>query len=171
MIQAPEALNRCPAKNSFLHSEYLDPCLAPNPWKRQFCWVADEFPIARVPWEVYNLLELKHSQMHDCFRTSCHLYWNYFIFGKRITVTSPCTLCSTYFFQEMTWTHSMRNAPIINTCVIRDRQQKGKTRITSICAGMPTFRRLSAECSNKPKIKPQKLKTFHKYKLSHSQVP
>jgi hypothetical protein len=35
------------------------------------------------------------------------------------------------FFQEMTWTHNMKNAPIINICVIGDRQQKGKTIITS----------------------------------------
>ncbi len=35
------------------------------------------------------------------------------------------------FFQEMTWTHNMKNVPIINICVIEDRQQKGKTIITS----------------------------------------
>jgi len=40
----------------------------------------------------------------------------------------------------------------------------------TVCAGMPTFRRLLADSSNKPKIKPQKLETFHNYKLSHSQV-
>jgi hypothetical protein len=40
----------------------------------QFCQLADEFPIARVPEDVYNLVELKHPQTHDCFRTSCHLY-------------------------------------------------------------------------------------------------
>jgi hypothetical protein len=64
------------------------------------------------------LVELKHRQMHHCFKTSCHLYWNYFIFGKQIIVNDPCHLCSTFFFQGMTWTHNMRNAPIINTCVI-----------------------------------------------------
>ncbi len=35
------------------------------------------------------------------------------------------------FFQGMTWTQSMRNAPIINTCVIGDRQEKWMTIITS----------------------------------------
>jgi hypothetical protein len=59
----------------------------------------------------------------------------------------------------------------MNTCVIGDRQQKRKDNSNfTICAGMPTFRRLLAECSNKPKIKPQNLKTFHNYKLSHPQV-
>jgi hypothetical protein len=49
-IKSPEARNWCAAKNSFLHSEYPDPCLAPNPWKRHnlvnlqmsFLWL--EFP-------------------------------------------------------------------------------------------------------------------------------
>jgi hypothetical protein len=36
-----------------------------------------------------------------------------------------------FFLKEMTWTHNMRNVPIINICVIEDRQQKGKTIITS----------------------------------------
>jgi len=47
----------------------------PEPLKEtQFCKLADEFPIARVPRDVNNLVELKHPQMHDYFRTSCHLY-------------------------------------------------------------------------------------------------
>jgi hypothetical protein len=33
----------------------------PKPLKEtQFCQLAYEFPIARVPWNVYNLVELKH---------------------------------------------------------------------------------------------------------------
>jgi hypothetical protein len=48
---------------------------SPEPLKeRQFCQLADEFPIARVPGNVHNLVELKHPQMHDCFRTSYHMY-------------------------------------------------------------------------------------------------
>jgi hypothetical protein len=40
----------------------------------------------------------------------------------------------------------------------------------TICVGMPTFKKLLGECSNKPKIKPLKMKAFHNYKLYHSQV-
>ncbi len=73
--------------------------LGPKPLKEtQFCQLAYEFPIARVPQDVHKLLELKHQQMHHCFKTSCHLYWNYFIFGKQIIVNGPCYLCSTDFF-------------------------------------------------------------------------
>ncbi len=82
----------------------------PKPLKEtQFCQLADEFPIARVP--LYNLVELKHPQMHDCFRTSCHLYWNYFILGKRIIVNSPCYLCLTYVFSrdDMNTEHEERS--------------------------------------------------------------
>jgi hypothetical protein len=64
----------------------------------------------------------------------------------------------------------MRNAPIINTCVIGEAGEMNDNNNFTVCAGMPTFRRLLADCSNKPKIKPQKLETFHNYKLSHSQV-
>ncbi len=39
-----------------------------------------------------------------------------------------------------------------------------------ICVGMPTFIRLLTKCNNKPNIKPQKMKTFHNYKLFHSQA-
>jgi len=47
----------------------------PEPLKEtQFCQLADEFPIGRVSGDVYNLVELKRPQMHDCFRTSYHLY-------------------------------------------------------------------------------------------------
>ncbi len=47
----------------------------PKPMKEvQFCQLADEFHIAKVPQDVYNLVELKHRQMHDCFKTSYHLY-------------------------------------------------------------------------------------------------
>ncbi len=55
-IKSPEARNWCAAKNSFLHSEYPDPCLAPNPWKRHnlvnlqmsFLWL--EFPEMYITW-------------------------------------------------------------------------------------------------------------------------
>ncbi len=111
-LKSLEALNSCPAKNTFLHSEYLDPCLGPKPLKEtQFCQLADELPIARVPPDVYNLVELKHPQMHDCFRTSCHLYRNYFSLGKRIIVNSPCYLCLTYVFSrdDMNTEHEERS--------------------------------------------------------------
>jgi hypothetical protein len=49
--------------------------LGPEPLKEtQFCQLADEFPIARVPGDVYNLVELKHRQKHYCFKTPYHLY-------------------------------------------------------------------------------------------------
>jgi hypothetical protein len=40
--------------------------LGPEPLKKtQFCQRADEFPIVRGYGDVYNLVELKHPQMHD----------------------------------------------------------------------------------------------------------
>jgi hypothetical protein len=69
---------------------------SPKPLKEtQFCQLADEFPIAKVPWNLYNLVELKHQQMHDYFKTSYHLYLNYFIFGKWIIVNIPYYMWST----------------------------------------------------------------------------
>jgi hypothetical protein len=110
--------------------KFAMPC--PKPLQEtQFCQLAYEFPIARIPQDVHNLVELKHQQMHDYFKTSYHMYWNYFIFGKRIIVNDPYYLCSTYFFQGMTWTHNMKNVPIISTCVIKDRQHKWMTIIPS----------------------------------------
>jgi hypothetical protein len=84
----------------------------PKPLKEtQFCQLANEFPIARVPRDVYNLVELKHPQMHHCFRTSCHLYWNYFIFGNQFIVNGPCYLCSTNVFSrdDMNTQHEERS--------------------------------------------------------------
>jgi len=53
--------------------KFAMPC--PKPLQEtQFCQLADEFPIARVPQDVHNLVELKHQQMHDYFKTSYHMY-------------------------------------------------------------------------------------------------
>jgi len=131
-LKSPEALNWCPAKKFISSLRVPRSMPGSKPLKEtQFCQLADEFPIARVPRDVYNLVELKHPQMHDCFRTSCHLYWNHFIFGKWIIVNGPVICAQPNFFQGMIWTHSMRKPPIINTCVIGDRQQKWMTIITS----------------------------------------
>jgi len=53
-----------------------------------------------------------------------------FLANELLSIT-PIICGQPNFFQEMTWTHNMRNIPIINICVIGDIQQKGKTIITS----------------------------------------
>jgi len=100
-LKSPEAFNSCPAKKIISSLRVPGSMLGPEPLKEtQFCQLVDEFPIARVPRDVYNLVELKHPQKHYCFRTSYHLYCNDFIFGEQNIVYSPCYLCSTYFFSK-----------------------------------------------------------------------
>jgi len=113
-IKVPEALNWCPAKNFISSLRVLAGSMpGPKPLKEtQFCQLANESPMARVPWDVYNLVELKHPRMHHCFRTSSHLYWNYFIFGKRIIVKGPSYLWSTNFLSrdDMNTQHEERSS-------------------------------------------------------------
>jgi hypothetical protein len=59
-----------------------------------------------------------------CIETTSYL-------ANELLSTTPIICGQPNFFQEMTWTHNMRNTPFINICVIGDRHKKGKTIITS----------------------------------------
>jgi len=66
----------------------------------QFCQLAHEFPIARVPPEVYKLLELKHPEMHDCFRTSSPCIETTSFLANELLSPAPIVCVQPIFFKR-----------------------------------------------------------------------
>jgi hypothetical protein len=64
----------------------------------QFCQLANEFP--RVPPEVYHMLELKHPQMHDCFKTSSPYIETTSFLANKLLSPAPIVCVQPIFFKK-----------------------------------------------------------------------